>query len=96
MNPDHIPTFPVLENSVCKGLIDVDIVDPGVIFICLALRIIRNLVVEHGPEDGLAVMRIMSVKVAIRHKDSHRILFVLKFLRNVGFDVVVERVSWHA
>jgi hypothetical protein len=28
MNPDNISTLVILDNGVCKGLVDIDIVDP--------------------------------------------------------------------
>ena len=55
VNPDDISTLPILSNAVGKGLIGVNIVDPGMVFIRLALWVVRYLLVEHRPQDRLAV-----------------------------------------
>jgi hypothetical protein len=55
VNPDDISTLPIISNAVGKGLIDVNIVDPGMVFIRLALWVVRYLLVEHRPQDRLAV-----------------------------------------
>jgi len=95
--PDDISTLPILDNLVGKILIHFDIVNPGVILICFALWVIRNLVMEDWPKDLFAVMRVMSIKIAILAKDSQGIVLgsqpvldILLLLR------IFENVRGHA
>lgn len=72
--PDDISTLPILHNLVRKILIHLDIVNPGVILVSLALWVIRNLVMEDWPKDLFAVMRVMAVKIAILAEDCQGIV----------------------
>jgi hypothetical protein len=47
MNPDDISTFVVLNNRVCKGLIDLYIVDPRMVFMGSVPESIPDLSRQH-------------------------------------------------
>ena len=83
MNPDNISTLPILNDLIREGLVHLDIIDPGVILICLALRVVRNLIVEYGPEDLLAIMRVVPIKIAILSEDCQGIVFGCQSILNV-------------
>jgi hypothetical protein len=75
MNPDDISTLPVLDNLVRKSLVDFHVVDPRVIFVGLALGIIRNLIMKNGPKNLLAVMSVVSIEICIFAKHRQTIVF---------------------
>src|ERR1044071_6685061 len=75
VDPDHIAPLPVLNNLIGKGLVDVDIVFPRVVLVRFALGVVGDLVVEHRPEDLLAEVRVVAVKVLIGAKDTQHVVF---------------------
>ena len=83
MDPNDVPSLPILGDTFSKGFVDFVIVDPRVIFVSFALGIVGDLIVENGPKDGLAVVAVVSVKVAVRDIDGQRVVFILKFLGDV-------------
>lgn len=96
MDPHNIATLVVLGNAIGKGLIDLDIVLPGVILVRFALGAVGNLVVKDGPEHALAIMGIVSVKIFVVNKDGKRLVVFLQSLGDAGFAVFIERISRHA
>lgn len=97
MNPDHISTFPVLDNLVRESLIDLDIIDPRVILVRLALRVIGNLVMEDRPQNLLAIVGVVSIKIAILAEDRQRIILGSQSILNILFLLCIfESVRRHA
>ena len=84
LNPNCVPSLPVFRNSLRKRLVDLDVVYPGVFLISLALGVIRNLIVKNRPENRLAEMRIMAVKIGIADENRQRTILLLQFLCNRG------------
>lgn len=69
LDPYRIPTLPFFGDMLRKRLVYFNVVNPGMVLICLVLRIVRDLVVEHWPKNCLAEMRIMAVKIRIADVD---------------------------
>ena len=93
MDPDDIPTFPILDNLVRKCLIDFDVIDPRMVLVCLTLWIIWDLVVEYRPKNLLAVMRISPIEVAILAKNRQRVI-LSRYYRKNGSRSGFEVFSW--
>ena len=51
---------------------------------------------KNWPENGLAVVRIMSVEVTVITEDCQGLVVVLQLLGNAGFDMTVKCVCRHA
>lgn len=97
MNPDDISSLPVLDNLVCKGLVDLDIILPRMILIGFTFGIVRDLIMENRPEDLLAEMTVVAVKVLVGAEDSQHIMLgrqsVLNILSLLG---TLEGIGWHS
>lgn len=96
MNPDAISTLPVFDNLIRKCLVDFHIIHPGVIFVCLALWVIGDLIMENGPKNLFAVMSVVCIKITILAEHRQRVVFcsetVLDILLLLG---ILQSVSWH-
>ncbi|GKT63004.1 LOW QUALITY PROTEIN: hypothetical protein ColTof3_10343 [Colletotrichum tofieldiae] len=94
VHPDDVAAFPVLDNLVGEGLVDVDVVLPRVVLEGLALGVVGDLVVEDGPQDLLAKVGVVAVKVLVGGEDGEHVmlggepvldvLLLLRALEGVG------------
>jgi hypothetical protein len=83
MNPDDIATFVTFDNLVRESLVEMFIIYPRMVFISLAFGVIRNLVVENWPENGLAIVNVVAVQVAIADIDSQCVVFGFQLLMDL-------------
>lgn len=96
VDPDDITTLPILDNLVCKCLVDVNVKLPRVIFVCLALGIVGYLVMKDWPQDLLAKVAIMAVKVLVGAEDGQHVVLGSERVFNVLFLLgAIESISRH-
>lgn len=93
MNPDDIALLVILGNAIRKGFVDFDIIDPRMVFICLALWVIWNLIVEDRPKDGLAVMLVVPIEIAVVSKNRQGIVIIFKLFGDIRFQVILQSLS---
>ena len=97
VDPDCVTLLPVLNNFVRERLVDVDIVLPGMILVRLALGIVRNLVVEDGPQDLLAEVGIVTVEIFVGTEDTQHVMLRSEFVIDVlELLRAHEGVGWHS
>lgn len=94
MDPDHVATLVRLDDLVGKGLVQVLVVDPRVILVRLALRVVGNLVVENWPENGLAVVGVVTIKVTVLDPDRKCIVLRLEPVLNLFLLALIQCISW--
>lgn len=97
VNPDDIAALVIAHNLVGKGLVDLDIVDPGVVLVRLALGIVGNLVVEDGPENLFAKVTVVTIEITVLADDGETVKLRRQTVLNVLQTLrVLEGVGWHA
>lgn len=79
VNPDGVTMLVIPNNALGKSFVDLDIVTPGMILVGLALWVVRNLIMEDWPENCLAVVRVVAVKVVVVDIDCDGVIFTLEF-----------------
>jgi hypothetical protein len=74
VDPDNVTPLVVLHDAVGKCLVDLDVEAPRVVEEGLALGVVRDDVVEDGPQDGLAVVRVVAIEVLVTDVASRKSL----------------------
>jgi hypothetical protein len=84
VDPNNVAPFPILDNLVRKRLVDflrsISKNDPRK----PCFWIVGDLVVENWPQDGLAIVRVVAIEVAIIHKDRQAFELVCKLIVDIG------------
>lgn len=93
MDPDDVAFLVIFGYAVSEGLVDFDVEYPGMILICFALWMVRNLIVEDWPQDGFAIMLVVTIEITVTDIDSQRVIVVLQLLCNVFFHVVLQDIN---
>ena len=66
VDPYHVSPFPVFGNLASKSLVDPDVISPGMVLQCLALRVVGHLIMKDEPQDLFTEAPIVSFEVLVR------------------------------
>ena len=94
--PDDIATLVTLDNLIGECLVEILVVFPGMIFVCLALGMVGHLVMKDGPKDGFAVVDVVSIEIAVANVDGQGFVFGFQLLGYLLLCDLFELIGWEA
>jgi hypothetical protein len=84
VHPHCITALVLTHDDFGKGSVDGDIVLPTILLPNLGLWIIRDLIVECGPDDLLAISIVMALEVGVGNEDWNGLVVNTKVVRDIG------------